>query len=144
VHATIYGLNANTTYHYQVVAQNGGGTSYGNDQTFTTTSSQAVILGREGFVSPGAVVGVELGCFHGTSDCSGHLSISHNGTVIAQRDYKLAADSGGFQNVQLTSQGQQMLGSNSVWHLLAVTVTATSSTGEKLSYTVHLARWVWH
>ncbi len=144
VHATIYGLSANTTYHYQVVAQNAGGTSYGNDQTFTTTSSQAVILGREGFVSPGGVVGVELGCFHGTSDCAGHLTMSHNGTVIAQRDYRIASDSGGFQNMQLTSQGKQMLGSNGVWHLLAVTVTATSSTGQKLSYTVHLARWVWH
>lgn len=66
VHITIYGLNTNTTYHYQLVAQSSGGTSYGADQTFATTSSQAVVLGHEGFVSPGWVVGVELGCFHGT------------------------------------------------------------------------------
>ena len=63
----INGLTADTIYHYQLVAQNAGGTSFGTDQTVTTTSSQAVVLGHEGFVSPGWVVGVELGCFHGTT-----------------------------------------------------------------------------
>jgi phosphodiesterase/alkaline phosphatase D-like protein len=144
VHATIFGLNADTTYHYQLVAQNAGGTSFGTDQTVTTTSSQAVILGHEGFVSPGGVVGVELGCFHGTTACTGHLTMSHNGTVIAQRNYNIVADSGGFQNMLLSSAGQRMLGSNGVFHLLPVTVTAAGSTGQKLSFTIHLARWVWH
>ena len=144
VHATIHGLTANTAYHYQLVAQSSGGTSYGADQTLTTTSSEAVVLGHEGFVSPGSVVGVELGCFHGTSTCAGHLTMSHDGTVIGQRDYSIPADSGGFQNMVLTSAGKQMLGSNSTFHLLAVTVTAAGSTGQKLSFVIHLARWVWH
>ncbi len=144
VNSTIFGLTPKTTYHYQLVAQNAGGTSYGADQTFTTTSSEAVILGREGFVSPGRVVGVELGCFHGTATCNGHLTMSHNGTVIAQRDYSIAADSGGFQNMKLTSTGAQMLDSNHTWHLLGVTVTATGDNGQKLSFTIHLARWIWH
>jgi phosphodiesterase/alkaline phosphatase D-like protein len=144
VHTTIDGLSADTTYHYELVATNAGGTSYSADQTLTTTSSQAVVLGHEGFVSPGWVVGVELGCFHGTSRCTGHLSMAHDGTVIGQRDYSIAADSGGFQNMTLTSAGQKMLGSNSTFHLLAVTVTATSSSGQKLSFVIHLARWVWN
>jgi hypothetical protein len=144
VHGDIYGLTADTVYHYQLVAQNAGGTSYGADQTLTTTSSEAVVLGHEGFVSPGAVVGVELGCFHGTSPCTGHLTMSHDGTVIGQRDYSIPADSGGFQNMVLTSTGQQMLGSNSTFNLLPVTVTATGSTGQTLSFVIHLARWVWH
>ncbi|MGP0033699.1 MAG: hypothetical protein ACLP4R_03840 [Solirubrobacteraceae bacterium] len=144
VHGTMYGLTANTTYHYQLVAQNGGGTSYGADQTLATTSSEAVVMGHEGFVSPGRVVGVELGCFHGTSTCTGQLTMSHDGTVIAQRDYSIPADSGGFQNMVLSSAGQQMLGSNGVWHLLPVTVTAKGSTGQTLSFVIHLARWVWH
>lgn len=144
VHATIYGLTADTTYHYQLVAQNPGGTSYGADGTLLTASSQAVVLGHEGFVSPGSVVGVELGCFHGTSTCTGHLTMSHDGTVIGQRDYSIVADSGGFQNMVLTSAGKAMLGSNGTFHLLPVTVTATSSTGQKLSFVIHLARWVWH
>jgi hypothetical protein len=144
VHGDIYGLTADTTYHYQLVAQNAGGTSYGADQTLVTTSSEAVVLGHEGFVSPGAVVGVELGCFHGTSTCTGHLTMNHDGTVIGQRDYSIPADSGGFQNMVLSPAGQQMLGSNSTFHLLPVTVTATGSTGQTLSFVIHLARWVWH
>ena len=144
VHATMYGLTANTTYHYQLVAQNAGGTSYGADQTLATTSSEAVVMGHEGFVSPGRVVGVELGCFHGTSTCTGQLTMTHDGTVIAQRNYSIPADSGGFQNMVLSSAGQQMLGSNGVWHLLPVTVTAKGSTGQTLSFVIHLARWVWH
>jgi hypothetical protein len=144
VHATIFGLSADTTYHYQLVAQSPGGTSYGADQTVTTTSSQAVVLGHEGFVSPGGVVGVELGCFHGTSTCRGHLTMTHGGTVIGQRDYSIAADSGGFQNMVLTPTGLRLLGSNGVFHLVPVTVTATGSTGQKLSFVIHLARWVWH
>ncbi|HUA47639.1 MAG TPA: fibronectin type III domain-containing protein [Solirubrobacteraceae bacterium] len=143
-HATVYGLTANTVYHYQLVAQNAGGISYGADQTVTTTASQAVVMGHEGFVSPGWVVGVELGCFHGTSTCTGQLKMTHNGTEIAQRSYSIAADSGGFQNMVLNSTGRGDLGQNSTFHLLPVTVTATSSTGQTLSFVIHLARWVWH
>lgn len=142
--ANLAGLAGNTTYHYRLVATSSAGTATGADQTFTTTTSEAVILGREGFVSPGRIVGVELGCFHGTSTCAGHLTMSHNGTVIAQRDYSIAADSGGFQNMELTSAGMNMLRGNRVFHLLGVTVTATESNGQKLSFVVHLARWIWH
>lgn len=144
VHATFYGLSENTTYHYQLVAQNSAGTTDGADQTFTTTSSQAVVLGHEGFVSPGWVVGVELGCFHGTSTCTGQLTMSHNGAVIGQRAYSISADSGGFQNMVLNQTGKSDLGQNSTFHLLPVTVTATATNGQTLSFVIHLARWVWH
>lgn len=144
VHATLGGLTANTTYHYQLVAQSSSGTTNGADQTLTTGLSQAVVLGHEGFVSPGWIVGAEVGCFHGTSQCTGHLTMSHNGTVIAQRDYSIAADSGGFQNMALNAAGQAALGQNSTFHLLPVTVTATPTTGQAVSWTIHLARWVWH
>ena len=144
VNATISGLTANTVYHYQLVAQNAGGTSFGSDQTVTSTSSQAVVLGHEGFVSPGWVVGVEIGCFHGTSQCTGHITMAHNGATIGQRDYSIAADSGGFQNMVLNQTGKNDLGQNSTFHLLPVTVNVTGSNGQKLSYVIHLARWVWH
>ncbi|HTU84498.1 MAG TPA: hypothetical protein VMF57_02925 [Solirubrobacteraceae bacterium] len=147
VHTAILGLTPNTTYHYQLVAQSSAGTTYGADETLTTTTtapSQAVVLGHEGFVSPGWVVGVELGCFHGTSECTGHLTMSHDGTTIAQRDYSIPADSGGFQNMVLDSTGQTELGSNSTFHLLPVTVTATPTGGQTVSWVIHLARWVWH
>lgn len=145
VHARIFGLSPNTTYHYQLVASSSEGTSTGADQTLTTTtSSQARVLGREGFVSPGRVVGVELGCFHGASACTGHLTMTHNGTVIGQRNYSIAPDSGGFQNMVLSRAGQGMLRANHVFHLLPVTVTATGTNGQRLSFVIHLARWVWH
>src|SRR5437763_5349016 len=67
---TIYGLSEKTTYHYRLVIQSSAGTSSGTDQTLTTTSSQAVVPGHEGLVPPGWIVGVELGCFHGTSTCA--------------------------------------------------------------------------
>ncbi len=144
VNAHVSGLTANTTYHYQLVAQNAGGTSYGTDQTVTTTASQTVVLGHEGFVSPGSIIGVEVGCFHGTSTCTGHITMTHNGTTIGQRDYSIPADSGGFQNMALNQAGKTDLGQNSTFHLLAVTVNVTGNDGQKLSYTIHLARWVWH
>lgn len=147
VHTEIFGLTPNATYHYRLVATNPSGTTNGADQAFTTTSnnpSQTVVLGHEGFVSPGWIVGAEVGCFHGTSTCTGHLTMSHDGTTIAQRDYSIPADSGGFQNMELNSTGRTELGSNSTFHLLAVTVTATQTGGQTASWVIHLARWVWH
>jgi hypothetical protein len=38
--ASIDSLSSATTYHYRLVAYNADGTSYGNDETFTTPSSQ--------------------------------------------------------------------------------------------------------
>jgi hypothetical protein len=147
VHQAVFGLTPGTTYHYRLVATNAAGTTNGADQTFTTptsTPSQVAVLGHEGFVSPGHIVGVEVGCFHGTTTCTGHITMSHDGTTIAQRDYSIAPDSGGFQNVELNSAGQTALGANRMFHLLPVTVTATQTGGQTLSFVVHLARWVWH
>lgn len=147
VHAALDGLSPNTTYHYQLVATSSAGTGNGPDETFTTTTtttSQAVVLGHEGFVSPGWIVGAELGCFHGTGTCTGQLTMSHDGTVIAQRNYSLTPDSGGFQNMELNSSGQKAIASNGVFHLIPVTVTATQTGGQTVSWVIHLARWVWH
>jgi hypothetical protein len=146
VHTAILGLTPNTTYHYRLVAESSAGTTDGADQTLTVTPtpSQTVVLGHEGFVSPGWVVGAEVGCFHGTSQCTGHLSMSHNGTVIAQRDYSIAPDSGGFQNMELNSAGKTAIASNGVFNLIPVTVTATQTGGSTASWVIHLARWVWH
>jgi hypothetical protein len=43
VSAALAGLLANTTYHYQVVGVNSGGTSNGNDMTFTTAGPPIVV-----------------------------------------------------------------------------------------------------
>ena len=43
VNATISSLQPGTTYHYRVVAINGGGTSYGLDQTFGTAETSQTV-----------------------------------------------------------------------------------------------------
>jgi hypothetical protein len=147
VHQAIFGLTPNTTYHYRLVATSSAGTTNGTDQTFTTPTtvqSQPVVLGHEGFVSPGRIVGAEVGCFHGTTTCTGHLTMTHSGTTIAERDYSIPADSGGFQNMELNSAGVQALKSNSVFNLIGVTITATQTGGQTSQWTIHLARWVWN
>lgn len=145
VHTSATGLANNTTYHYRLVAQSPGGTSYGADAAFTTAQSQVRFIGREGFVSPGRVIGVEAGCFGGDTRCVGHVTMSHNGIVIGQGDFNIAPNSGGFQNLEISNQGEQMLTSyNSVWHLLPVTVDVSTTTGQKTSQVMHLARWLWH
>ncbi len=42
ISADLTGLNPDTTYHFRLVATNGGGTSYGEDQTFTTTTTASL------------------------------------------------------------------------------------------------------
>lgn len=143
VHAYVGGLATNT-YHYRLVAQNAGGTSYGADKTATVGGSHVVLMAHMGFVSPGRAIGVGVGCFGGDTPCVGHVTISHGGTVIGQRDFNVAADSGGFQDMELSMLGAQMLKGNGVWHLLPVTVTATTSSGQKVTNVISLARWVWH
>jgi|GEM_PF-6619639 len=146
VHSLASGLIPNSTYHYRLVATSDGGTSYGADQTVALGHvSHVVFLGREGFVSPGRIIGVEAGCFGGVTHCTGHVTLSHNGIVIGQRDFNIAPDSGGFQNMEISRRGEQMLLSyNRVFHLLPVTVSVTQSNGQKTSQVIHLARWIWH
>ena len=70
--------------------------------------------------------------------------MSHNGVVIGQRDFSIAPNSGGFQNIGISSFGKQLLRGNRVWHLLAVDVNVTTTAGQRTSQVMHLARWVWH
>lgn len=147
VNSTITGLTSATTYHYRLVAQNASGTSDGADQTLATgpTQSQVRFIGRMGFVSPGRIIGVEAGCFGGESRCYGHVTMSHNGIVIGQGDFQIAPNNGGFQNIEISRQGMQMMFAyNRVYHLLPVTVTVTTSTGQTTTQVMTLARWLWH
>lgn len=147
VHSTITGLSTGTTYHYRLAAQNATGTSFGADQTVTPgqAPSQVRFIGRMGFVSPGRIIGVEAGCFGGDTPCFGHVTMSRNGIVIGQRDFEIAPNSGGFQNLEISRQGLAMMMSyNHVYHLLPVTVAVTTSTGQKTTQVMTLARWLWH
>jgi hypothetical protein len=46
--------------------------------------------------------------------------------------------------MELNAAGVAELGQNGLFHLLPVTVTATASDGQSVSWVIHLARWVWH
>lgn len=155
IHALVSALKANTTYDYRLVATSSQGTVHGDNMTFKTgsqpspapTTSQVRVMGRMGFVSPGRVIGVEVGCFKGATTCTGHIRMTYDGTQIGERAYSIAPKSGGFQNIQITGYGERMLHShNHVFHLLPITVTVSpdGGQGQQLSYVMHLARWVWH
>ncbi len=145
--AIVTGLTKGITYHYRLVAVNPAGTTRGADQTFVgggVATSQVRVLGREGFVSPGSIIGVELGCFAGQTTCAGHFTVTHNGTLVGEHDFSIAPDSGGFQNFALTAAGRKLLSHNRVFNLLGVDVNVKTNDGQTLTYVVHLARWVWH
>jgi hypothetical protein len=148
VHAVLGGLTSKTTYHYRLVAESAGGTTYGSDHSVLVGPSQSHVafMGHMGFVSPGGIIGVEAGCFGGATPCQGHVTMSalHGGAVLGQRNFYIAPSSGGFQNLGISSAGQQMLKQNGVWHLLQVNVTVTTTAGQQTSQTMTLARWVWH
>jgi hypothetical protein len=144
--ANLTGLTPGALYHYRVVAVNASGSSFGDDQTFTggLTTSQVRVLGREGFVSPGRVIGIQIGCFGGQTTCSGHFTVTHDGVLFGEHDYSIPPSNGGFHNFKLTPAGWNEVRRNSVFNLVGVDVTVNDSSGQTLHFVVHLARWVWH
>ncbi|MDQ6745809.1 MAG: fibronectin type III domain-containing protein [Actinomycetota bacterium] len=146
VHQTLTDLAPGTTYHYRIYAQSAGGTSLGIDRTFTTAggpvvSSHVAVLGRMGYVSSrGGFVGVVLGCFGGQARCTGRFTIMRGRRILAQRNFSLATEGGGFQNVKLTRQGQPAL-FRSYHGPVAVRLNVLTSTGQRISRGLHLARW---
>jgi phosphodiesterase/alkaline phosphatase D-like protein len=69
---TITGLANNTTYHFRVVAQNAGGTSYGNDMTFTTGAGAA----------PTATTNAATGIGTTTATLNGTVNANNASTIV--------------------------------------------------------------
>jgi hypothetical protein len=61
VSRTATGLTPGTIYHYRVVADNGSGTSVGNDRTFTTTGHPPAAVVTGGTVNVGKTVATPTG-----------------------------------------------------------------------------------
>jgi phosphodiesterase/alkaline phosphatase D-like protein len=131
VSRSLTGLQSDQTYHYRIVAVSSGGTTLGADATFTTGSpapstSKLTFFGHTAFVAPQGVGGVFLGCIGGTT-CTGKLTISHNGTTIAQRlHFAIGANKGGIVHYTLTGPGRSLQQSN---RRLRITVVVTPSSG---------------
>ena len=100
-------------------------------------------MGRMGFVSPGGVVGVEVGCFNGATTCAGHMQVRHNGVVIGLRNFSMSPESGGFRNLKLTPAGRRLLNHSRPWHLLKVDVTIVGTNGQVVSQLMSFAKWLW-
>jgi len=59
VSAGMTGLDAGTTYHYRVKAENSGGTTYGNDMTFNT-SPEGTVADTDGNVYNTVTIGTQV------------------------------------------------------------------------------------
>jgi hypothetical protein len=143
----VTGLMPTTTYHYRLVSTSAGGTGHGDDETFTTPAAPIVtstvsLMGRLGFVSPGQVIGVEVGCF-GPSACSGSFNVTVSGQTIGTGKFTESANTGGFQNIKLNSTGQSDMRANGVGHLLVTNVAITTTAGQTISGRLSLADWSW-
>jgi phosphodiesterase/alkaline phosphatase D-like protein len=82
---TITGLTNNTTYHFRVVATNSGGTSYGNDMTFTTGAGAA----------PTATTNAATGVGSNTATLNGTVN-ANNADAIVTFEYGLDTSYGSF------------------------------------------------
>lgn len=141
--STLTGLTPGTIYHYAIVATTDGHTVVGDDGTFTTeTESQVRLIGHEGFVSPGNVIGAEVICVNGMTACDGTVTLSYDGKTIASGKLVRKAESGGFENVKLNSTGATDLAKDRAKHkLLPTTVKVVLSNGQTVTGAINLARW---
>ncbi len=143
----VTGLTPSTTYHYRLVAISTGGRTDGADETLTTPAAAIVnssvnLIGRMGFVSPGQVIGVEVGCF-GPSVCTGSFNVTVNGTTIGAGRFAESANTGGFQNIKLNATGQHDMRANGVGRLLLANVTITTTAGQTINGRLNLGDWSW-
>jgi hypothetical protein len=140
VAATLTNLASGTTYHYRLVAQNAGGTSFGSDLSFKTTGSPAGtsrlrLFGHTAFVSPSGVAGIFVACI-GDSKCIGHMKISRSRITLGQRSlFTLGSNDGGFVHLQLTSLGTRLLRQR---HHLPVSISVTDGAGSTTTSRVTL------
>lgn len=147
VNSEVAGLMPNTTYHFRLVSTSSGGTTYGSDEIVatagtTTPASTVRLMGHMGFVSPGQVIGVEVGCF-GTSPCAGTFTVTVSGKVIGQGNFKQNGNTGGFQNIKLNATGQADMKGNRVNHLLVTDVAVKTTAGQTIDGRLSLADWSW-
>jgi hypothetical protein len=124
VTATIKGLKAHTTYHYRVIATNGGGTTYASDATFKTAKPSPKGLGTK--VSPSTAVSFP---YHYT--VKGKLS--RPGGVSAKQGCSGKITIKVKHGHKTVSSGHAKIGKKCTWST-SITVSRVTGTG-KLKFT---------
>jgi CSLREA domain-containing protein len=89
--AGLSGLVAGTTYHYEIVATNGDGTSTTADSTFITTSGQSASAG--GATTSGSKLTLTVSCGGGDSGaiCTGPITLTSHVTTQGKTVVAVAA-----------------------------------------------------
>jgi phosphodiesterase/alkaline phosphatase D-like protein len=144
VSATLSGLQANTTYHYRLVAVGPQGAfSIGADRTFVTSgaaSTRLAVYGHTAFTDQNGVGGVFVACI-GSADCRGSLTLSRDGKVVGVRSaYSLKQNDGDFVHINLNDLGQRLLRQRGVMNVKA-TVENALVRGQRATKTVKLVRY---
>ncbi len=144
VTATLSGLQANTTYHYRLVAVGPQGAfSIGADRTFVTSgadSTRLAVYGQTAFTDQNGVGGVFVACI-GTSACRGSLTLSRSGKVVGVRSaYSIKQNDGGFVHIDLNDLGQRLLRQRGTMNVKA-TVENALVRGQRATKPVKLVRY---
>jgi phosphodiesterase/alkaline phosphatase D-like protein len=145
VQGDLEGLIPNTGYHYRIVAQSKGGTSFGADRVVKTARQTQIrstlrVLGRMAFVSRGGWLGVAMGCFGGQARCKGRVRLMHGARVIGTHRFGIPPANGALEVIRLNRFGRSLFGHR--YHgPVAVEVKATTTAGQHLSRSIKVARW---
>jgi hypothetical protein len=144
VSATLSGLEANTTYHYRLVAVGPQGAfSIGADRTFVTSgaaSTRLAVYGQTAFADQNGVGGVFVACI-GSAACRGSLTLVRSGKLVGTRPaYSLRQNDGGFVHVTLNDLGKRLLRQRGTMSVQA-TVENALVRGQRATKTVKLVRY---
>ena len=125
--ANISGLTANTTYHFRIVAHNGGGASFGADRTFTTlTATGPPVVST----SPATLIGSFSATLNGSLDPHGlttTLSFQYGTTTSYGSTTAMQTQTGNtYRNITANISG---LMASTTYHFRIV---ATNSAGTRM------------
>ena len=139
VSATISGLSAGTVYHYRIAATYGGGTAFGNDASFTTSSNATPPTATTSAATAITPTGAQL---NGSVNPNGSATRYHFdfGTTTAYGDTtagQIVAAGSGNTAVQNTLTG---LSPSTLYHFRLVAVNGGgTSNGADLTFTTTTA-----